>query len=146
MTRPSRGSPYPEVAPWAELGAPVVPHAPSGGKCRRSAPAGRSDSTREEELEPASRQEELHAVEPEVLAALVEQYEPEVPVTSGPDLPATAVEAGTAAASAGTAEEAGTATAGTAEAAGGEDGCCCRKQREQSSSSCPPSPGACAPC
>ena len=46
-------------------------------------------------------------MEPEVLAELVEQHEPEVPVTSGPDLPA-AVEAGTAAvASAGTAEEAG---------------------------------------
>ena len=59
-------------------------------------------------------------MEPEVLAELVEQHEPEVPVTSGPDLPA--VEAGTAAASAGTAREAGTA-AGTAEAAGGEDGC-----------------------
>ena len=58
-------------------------------------------------------------MEPEVLAELVEQHEPEVPVTSGPDLPAAAVEAGTAAASAG--------TAGTA---GGEDGCCCRKQLE----------------
>jgi hypothetical protein len=44
-------------------------------------------------------------MEPEVLAELVEQYEPEVPVTSGPDLPAAAVEAGTAAASAGTAGE-----------------------------------------
>ena len=74
-------------------------------------------------------------MEPEVLAELVEQHEPEVPVTSGPDLPAAAVEAGTAAAS-----------AGTAEAAGGEDECCCRKQRGQSSSSCPPSPSACAPC
>jgi hypothetical protein len=85
-------------------------------------------------------------VEPEVLAELVEQHEPEVPVTSGPDLPA-AVEAGTAAgASAGTAEEAGTAAAGTAEAAGVEDECCCRKQRGQSSSSCPPSPSACAQC
>ena len=39
-------------------------------------------------LEPAVRQEELPIVEPEVLAELVEQYEPEVPVTSGPDLPA----------------------------------------------------------
>ena len=74
-------------------------------------------------------------MEPEVLAELVEQHEPEVPVTSGPDLPAAAVEAGTAA-----------ATAGTAGAAGGEDECCCRKQWERSSSSCPPSPGACAPC
>ena len=80
-------------------------------------------------------------MEPEVLAELMEQYEPEVPVTSGPDLPAAAVEAGTTAASAGTAGE-----AGTTGAAGGEDECCCRKQREQSSSSCPPSPGACAPC
>ena len=79
-------------------------------------------------------------MEPEVLAELVEQHEPEVPVTSGPDLPAAAVEAGTAAASAGTAGEAGTA-AGTAGAARGEDECCCRKQRGQSSSSCPPSPG-----
>ena len=77
-------------------------------------------------------------MEPAVLAELVE-HEPEVPVTSGPDLPA-AVEAGTAAASAGTAGEAGT------EAAGVEDECCCRKQRGQSSSSCPPSPGACAQC
>ena len=80
-------------------------------------------------------------MEPKVLAELVEQHEPEVPVTSGPNLPAAAVEAGTAAASAGT-----TGEAGTAEAAGGEDGCCCRKQRGQSSSSCPPSPGACASC
>ena len=82
-------------------------------------------------------------MEPAVLAELVE-HEPEVPVTSGPDLPA-AVEAGTAAASAGTAGEAGTA-AGTAGAAGVEGECCCRKQRGQSSSSCPPSPGACAQC
>ena len=97
-------------------------------------------------LEPAVRQEELPAVEPEVLAELVE-HESEVPVTSGPDLPAAAVEAGTAAASAGTTGEAGTAAvAGTAGAAGGEDGCCCRKQLELSSSSYPPSPGACAPC
>ena len=66
-------------------------------------------------------------MEPEVLAELVE-HEPEVPVTSGPDLPA-AVEAGTAVASAGTTEEAGTAAAGTAGVAGGEDECCCRKQR-----------------
>jgi len=84
-------------------------------------------------------------VEPTVPVELVEQYEPEVPVTSGPDLPA-AVEAGTAeVASAGTAEEAGTA-AGTAGAAGVEGECCCRKQRGQSSSSCPPSPSACAQC
>jgi len=70
-------------------------------------------------------------VEPEVLAELVEQHEPEVLVTSGPDLPATAVEAGTAAATAGTAEAAGTAAAaGTTGVAGGEDGCCYRKQRE----------------
>ena len=69
-------------------------------------------------------------MEPEVLAELVEQHEPE-PVTSGPDLPAAAVEAGTAAATAGTAEADGTAAAGgTAGVAGGEDGCCCRKQRE----------------
>ena len=68
-------------------------------------------------------------MEPAVLAELVEQHEPEVPVTSGPDLPA-AVEAGTAAASAGTAGEAGTTAVGTVGAAGVEDGCCCRKQRE----------------
>ena len=74
-------------------------------------------------------------MEPEVLAELVEQHELEVPVTSGPDLPAAAVEAGTAAASAGTAGEAGV-----------EGECCCRKQRGQSSSSCPPSPSACAQC
>ena len=74
-------------------------------------------------------------MEPEVLAELEEQHEPEVLVTSGPDLPA-AVEAGTAAvASAGTAEEAGTEAAGTAGGAGVEDECCCRKQRGQSSSS-----------
>ena len=84
-------------------------------------------------------------MEPAVLAELVEQHEPEVPVTSGPDLPAAAVEAGTAVASVGTAGEAGTA-AGTAGAAGVEGECCCRKQRGQSSSSCPPSPGACAQC
>ena len=64
-------------------------------------------------------------MEPEVLAELVEQHEPEVLVTSGPDLSATAVEAGTAAASAGT-----TGEAGTAEAAGSGDGCCCRMQLE----------------
>ena len=132
-------------APWAELGAPAVPPAPSWGKSWHSAPAGRSDSRCEGVPEPAVRQEELPAVEPEVLAELVEQHEPEVPVTSGPDLPAAAVEAGTAAASAGTAGEAGTA-AGTAGAAGVEGECCCRKQRGQSSSSCPPSPSACAPC
>src|SRR6185312_1682694 len=112
LTRPSRGSLCPEVAPWAELGAPAVPPAPSGGKRWRSAPAGRSESRCEGVPEPAVRQEELPAVEPEVL------------VTSGPDLPAAAVEAGTTVASAGTAGEAGTATAGTAEAAGGEDECC----------------------
>ena len=118
------------LAPWAELGAPAVLPAPSGGKCWHSAPAGRSDSTREELLEPAVQQEELPVVEPEVLAELVEQHEPEVLVTLGPDLPAAAVKAGTAAASAGTAGEAGTAAAGTAEAAGGEDECCCQKQQE----------------
>ena len=69
-------------------------------------------------------------MELEVLAELVEQYEPEVPVTSGPDLPAAAVAVGTAAASAGTTGEADTAAAGTAGVAGGEDGCCCRKQWE----------------
>ena len=70
-------------------------------------------------------------MEPAVLAELVEQHEPEVAVTSGPDLPVAAVEASTAEASAGTAREAGTAAAGgTAGVAGGEDGCCCRKQLE----------------
>ena len=118
------------LAPWAELGAPAVLPAPSEGKCWCSAPTGRSDSTHEEVLEPAVRQEELSTVEPEVLAELVEQHEPEVLVTSGPDLPAAAVEAGTAAAAAGTAGEADTAAADTAGAAGGEDGCCCRKQLE----------------
>ena len=83
-------------------------------------------------------------MEPAVPVERVE-HEPEVPVTSGPDLPA-AVEAGTAADSTGTAGEAGTTAAGTTGAAGGKDGCCCRKQRGQSSSSCPPSPGACALC
>ena len=116
------------MAPWAELGAlPVLP-APSGDKSWRSAPAGRRDSTREEVLEPAVRQEELPAVEPEVLAELVE-HEPEVPVTSGPDLLAAAVEAGTAAAAAGTAGVAGTAAAAAVAARSG-DGCCCRKQLE----------------
>ena len=84
-------------------------------------------------------------MEPAVRAELVE-HEPEVPVTSGPDLPAATVEAGTATASAGTAGEDSTAAAGTAKAAGGEDGCCCRKQRGQPSSSCPPSPGTYAQC
>ena len=70
-------------------------------------------------LELAVRQEELPAVEPEVLAELGERHEPEVLETSGPSPPAAAVEAGTAAAAAGTAGE-----------AGGEDGCCCRKQLE----------------
>ena len=72
LTRPSRGSLCPVLAPWAELGAPAVSPAPSGGKCWRSAPAGRSDSTLEEVLEPAVRQEELPAVEPAVLVELVE--------------------------------------------------------------------------
>ena len=112
------------MAPWAELGTPAVPPAHSEGKSWRSALAGRSDSTCEGVLEPAVRQEELPAVEPEVLAELVE-HEPEVPVTSGPDLPAAAVEAGTGAAYASTAGE-----AGTAEVDGGEDRCCCRKQLE----------------
>ena len=66
-------------------------------------------------------------MEPEVLADLVEQHEPKVPVTSGPDLPAAVVEAGTTAAAAGTAKAAGTAAA---VAAGSRDGCCCRKQLE----------------
>ena len=80
-------------------------------------------------LEPAVRQEELPAVELEVLAELVERHEPEVLEISDPGPPAAAVEAGTAAAAAGTAEVAGTAAAaGTARAAGGEDGCCCQKQ------------------
>ena len=104
------------LAPWAELGAPAVPPAPSGGKSWRSAPAGRRDSTVEEVLEPAVRQADLPAVEPKVLAELVERHEPEVPETSGPSPRAAAVEAGTAAAAAG--------------AAGGEDGCCCWKQLE----------------
>ena len=43
----------------------------------RSAPAGRSDSTHEEVLKPAVRQEELPAVEPAVLAELVEQHDPD---------------------------------------------------------------------
>ena len=119
------------LVPLAELGAPAVPPAPSEGKSWRSAPAGRSDSTREGVLEPAVRQEELPTVEPEVLTELVERHEPEVPETSGPGLPAAAIEAGTAAAPASTVGAAGTAAAaGTAGTAGGEDGCCYRKQRE----------------
>ena len=132
------------LAPWAELGAPAVLPAPSGGKSWRSAPAGRSKSTREEV--PAVRQEELPAMEPEVLAELVERHEPEVLETSDPGPPAAAVEVGIATASAGTVGEAGSATTGNARAAGGEDGCCCWKQRGKSSSSYPPSPGTCAPC
>ena len=62
----------PVLAPWAELGAPAVPPAHSGGKSWRSAPAGRSDSRCEGVPEPVVRQEELPAVEPEVLAELVE--------------------------------------------------------------------------
>ena len=114
------------LAPWAELGAPAVPPASSGGKRWRSAPAGRSESTCEEV--PAIRQEELPAVEPEALAELGERHEPEVPKTSGPAPPAAAVEAGTAVAAAGTTGAAGTAAA--TEAAGSGDGCCCRKQLE----------------
>ena len=70
-------------------------------------------------MEPAIRQEELPAAEPEVLAELVERHEPEVPETSSPGPPAAAVEVGTAA-----------AAAGTTGAAGRGDGCCCRKQLE----------------
>ena len=114
------------MAPWAELGAPAVPHAPSGGKHWRSAPTGRSESTREEV--PAIRQEELPAVEPEVLAELVERHELEVLETSSPGPPAAAVKVGTAATAAGTARAAGSAAA--AEAAGSEDEYCYRKQRE----------------
>ena len=138
----------PCAAPWAELGAPAVSPAPSEGKSWHSALAGRSDSRREEVSEPAVRQEELPAKDPEVLAKLVELHEPEVLVTSGTAPPAAAVKAGTVAAAAGTAGEAGTAAAaaGTTGAAGGEDRCCCRKQRERSSSSCPPSHSACTPC
>ena len=116
------------LAPWAELGAPAIPPTPFGGKSWHSALAGRSDSMREGVLEPAVRQEELPAVEPKVLAELVEQHEPEVPETLGPAPPAATVEAGTAAAAAGTAGAAGTAAA--AMAAGSGDGCCCRKQLE----------------
>ena len=136
------------LAPWAELGAPAVPPAHSGGKSWHSAPVGRSDSRREEVPKPTVWQEELPAKEPEVLVELVELHELEVLVTSGPALPAVAVEAGTAAATAGTAGEAGIATTGggTAGAAGGEDKCCYRKQRERSSSSCPASPGAFTSC
>ena len=116
------------LAPWAELGAPAIPPTPSGGKSWHSALAGRSDSMREGVLEPAVRQEELPAVEPEVLAELVERHELEVLETSAPGSPAAAVEVGTAVATAGTAGAAGTAaTAGTA---GSRDGCCCRKQLE----------------
>ena len=81
------------LAPWAELGAPAVPPAPSRGKRWHSAPVGRSESRCEGVPEPAIRQEELPAVEPEVLAELVE-HELEVPVTSGPDLPTAAGTAG----------------------------------------------------
>ena len=98
------------MAPWAELGAPAVPPAPSGGKRWRSASAGRSESTCEEV--PVVRQEELPAMEPEVLAELVERHEPLVPKTSGPGPPAA------------------TAEAGTAVVAGSGDGCCCQKQLE----------------
>ena len=70
-------------------------------------------------------------MEPKVLAELVEQHEPEVPVTPGPDLPVAAVEAGTPAAAVGTAGATDTAAAArTAGVAGGEDACCCRKQLE----------------
>ena len=131
----------PKVAPWAELGAPAVPPAPSGGKSWRSAPAGRSDSRLRDPLAPAVRQDELSAVEPEVL---VERHEPEVLETSGPGPPAAAVEAGTVAAAASTTRAAGIAAADVT--AGSGDGCCCRKQLEGSSSSYPPSPGACTPC
>ena len=109
------------------MGAPAVPPAPFGGKSWRSAPVGRSDSTREGVLEPAVRQEELPSVETEVLAELVERHELEVLETSGPGPPA-AVEEGTAAAAAGTAGAVGTTAA--AMAAGSGDGCCCRKQLE----------------
>ena len=116
------------MAPWAELGAPTVPPAPSGGKSWRSAPAGRSDSRCEGVLEPAVQQEELPAVEPEVLVELVERHEPEVQETSGPAPRAATIEAGTAAAAASTAGAADNAAA--ARAAGSGEGCCCRNQLE----------------
>src|SRR6185312_6375670 len=87
LTQPSRGSLCPEVAPWAELGAPAVLPAPSGGKCWRSAPAGRSDSRCEGVPEPAVRQEELPTVEPEVLAELVEARTSVAAGSNGDNLP-----------------------------------------------------------
>ena len=72
------------MAPWAELDAPAVLTAPSGGKSWRSAPDRHSGSTLE--LVPANRQEELPAVEPEVPVVL---GVPEVLETSGPVPPVT---------------------------------------------------------
>jgi hypothetical protein len=112
------------MAPWAELGAPAVPTAPSEDRRWCSVPARHSESTLVEVLEPAVRQEEwaLPATE------LVEQRAPEVLEASGPVPPAAAAEdeAGTAAVAAGTAGSASDAAAATG--TGTETGCCCQSQ------------------
>jgi hypothetical protein len=67
---------------------------------------------------------------------------PEVLEASGPVPPAAAAgdEVGTATVTAGTAEVASAAGAGT------EAECCCQTQQESSSSSCAQTPGTCAWC
>jgi hypothetical protein len=129
------------MAPWAGLGAPAVPTAPSEDRRWRSVPAHHSESTPVGVLESAARQEE-QALPTAELVEPVEQSVPEALEASGPVPPAAAAEdeAGTAAVGAGTAgsASAATATAGT----GTEAGCCCQSQQEPSSSSCPQSPGA----
>ena len=127
------------MVPWDELDAPAVLTAPFGGKSWRSAPDRRSGSTLVGV--PANQQEELPAVEPEVL---VEQGVSEVLETSDPVPPAaTAVDGVEAAATA--ASTAGVASAAAA-GAGSVAGCCCQMQLELTSSCDPRSPSAYAQC
>jgi hypothetical protein len=133
------------MVPWAELGVPAVPTAPSKDRCWHSVPASHSGSMLVGVLEPAAQQEE-QALPAAELVEPVEQSVPEVLEACGPVPPAAAAEdgAGTAAGVAGTAGPASGAAA--AAGTGTKAGCCCQTRQEPSSSSCPQSPGACARC
>jgi hypothetical protein len=135
LTRLSRGSPCPELGPWAVLHGPAVLPAPSEGRRWRNAPARRSGSTLAEVLEPAAQQGEWALPASELV-------EPEVLEASYPVLPA-AEDGEDTAAAAGTARAASAAAAVDADIG---DECCCPTKMEPSSSSYPQSPGAYARC
>jgi hypothetical protein len=132
------------MAPWAEMGAPAIPTAPSGDRRWRSVPARHSGSTLVGVLEPAARQKE-QALPAAELVEPVEQSMLEVLEASGPIPPTAAAkdEVGTAAGAAGSVSG---VVAAAAAGTGTEAGCCYQSQKEPSSSSCPQSPGACARC